>query len=134
MKRTNRHRRCVDRFSMATSSHESPYAEARCRQRTCLRVPTTYGLAASRLVAVAAAVRAAARAAPKIIGQVALRGGAMTTANVNVGPLMANILVHVAAQRGAVGAADVSASADSARVGGGPVGAGRGRRTRSSVC
>jgi len=44
------------------------------------------------------------------------------------------ILAHVAARCGAVEAADVSAGADSARVGGGPVGAGRGRRTRSCVC
>jgi len=89
---------------------------------------------ANRCAAVAAAVRAAARAAPNIIGQVALRGGAMPKAYVNVGALMANILVPGAALCGAVEAADVSAGADSARIGGGPVGSGRGRRTRRCVC
>jgi len=98
MKRNNKHRRCVDRFSMATSSHDSPYAEACCRERTCPRVSTTYGLAASRLVAVAAAVRAAACATPNIFGQVVLRSGAMPTDDMNVGALMTNILAHVASR------------------------------------
>ena len=82
---------------------------------------------------VAMAVRAAARAAPNIIGQVTLSGGAVPRANVDVGALTANILAHVAAPYGAVETADVSAGANRARVGGGRACIGRGGRTCSYI-
>jgi len=96
-------------------------------------VPTTHGLTAGRMVAMATAVRAAARAAPNIVGQVALRGGAVPRAELNVGALTVNILAHVAARCGAVATADVAAGADRARVGGGLVGAARSGRKRICV-
>jgi len=82
----------------------------------------------------AAAVRAAARTAPNIVEQVARRGGPVPRADVNAGALMANIRLHVAARCGAVATANVSVDADGAKVGRGPVDAGRGRRTRGCVC
>jgi len=94
-------------------------------------VPTTHRLVASRLETVATAVRAAARVAPNIIGQVTLSGGAVPRANVDVGAITANILAHDAAPYGAVATADVSAGANRARVGGGPACIGRGGRTCS---
>jgi len=83
------------------------------------------------LETVATAVRAAARVAPNIIGQVTLSGGAVPRANVDVGAITANILAHDAAPYGAVATADVSAGANRARVGGGPACIGRGGRTCS---
>jgi len=86
------------------------------------------------LETVATAVRAAARAAPNIIGQVTLSGGAVPRASVDVDTLTANILAHVVAPYGVVATADASAGANRARVGGGPVCRGRGGRTCSYVC
>jgi len=119
---------------MATSSHESPYAEALSIRQTCRRVPTTHKLVASRLKTVATAVRAAARAAPNIIGQVTLSGGAVPRANVEVGALTANNLAHVTAPYSAVATADLSAGANRARIGARPVCIGRGGRTCIYVC
>jgi len=97
-------------------------------------VPTTHRLVASRLESVATAVRAAARAAHDIIGQVTLSGGAVSRAKVDVCALTANIIAHIADQYGAVATADVSAGANRARVGGGLVCIGRGGRPCSYVC
>ena len=83
---------------------------------------------------VATAVRAAARAAPNIIGKVTLSGSAVPRANVDVGARTASILAYVAAPYGAVATADVSAGANRAKVGGGPVCIERGERTCSYVC
>ena len=83
---------------------------------------------------VATAVRAAGRAAPNIIGQVTLSGGTVLRVNVDIGTLTANNLAHVAAPYGFVATADASAGANPARVGGGPVCTGCGRRTCSYVC
>jgi len=97
-------------------------------------VPTTHRLVASRLETVATAVRAAARAAPNIIGQVTLSGGTVPRANVDIGTLTANDLAHVAAPYGVVATADASAGANRARIVGGPVCIGCGGRTCSYVC
>jgi len=83
---------------------------------------------------VATAVRAAARAALNIVGPVALSGGALPKALVDVGALTANILAYVAAPCGAVATVDVSAGANRTRVGGGPVSIGRGGRPCSDIC
>jgi len=86
------------------------------------------------LETVATAVRAAGRAALNIIGQVTLSGGTVLRVNVDIGTLTANNLAHVAAPYGFVATADASAGANPARVGGGPVCTGCGRRTCSYVC